>query len=123
MSRYGLHSGYFHPVVRQWQSSISCSAGESGPIPTSSLMLPLFIIDDPDGTEPILSMPGVQRMGANAMVKWLEPVVKNGLKSVILFAVTQLEKVKIMAYPKKKICSHLICKRNVRYIYFNDFKI
>lgn len=89
---YGLHSGYFHPVIRQWQSSISCSE-EPGSIPTATLMLPLFIIDDPDKVELISSMPGVQRMGVNAMIKYLQPVVENGLKSVLLFAVTGLQKV------------------------------
>ena len=56
-------------------------------------MLPIFLIDDPDEEQEIASMPGVKRMGINAAVKFLDPLVKIGLKSVLLFAVTAAEKV------------------------------
>ena len=38
-------------------------------------------------------MPGVKRMGINAAIKFLDPLIKIGLKSVLLFAVTAAEKV------------------------------
>ena len=56
-------------------------------------MLPIFLIDNPDEEQEIASMPGVKRMGINAAVKFLDPLVRIGLKSVLLFAVTEVEKV------------------------------
>ena len=56
-------------------------------------MLPIFLIDNPDEEEEIASMPGVKRMGINAAIKFLDPLIKIGLKSVLLFAVTAAEKV------------------------------
>ena len=57
-------------------------------------MLPIFLIDNPDEEQEIASMPGVKRMGINAAVKFLDPLVNIGLKSVLLFAVTAAEKVR-----------------------------
>jgi porphobilinogen synthase len=57
-------------------------------------MLPIFLIDSPNEEQEISSMPGVKRMGVNAMVKFLEPLVKIGLKSVLLFSVTSMTKVR-----------------------------
>ena len=56
-------------------------------------MLPIFLIDNPDEEQEIASMPGVKRMGVNAAIKFLDPLVRIGLKSVLLFAVTEVEKV------------------------------
>ena len=56
-------------------------------------MLPIFLIDNPDEEQEIASMPGVKRMGINAAIKFLDPLIKIGLKSVLLFAVTAAEKV------------------------------
>ena len=56
-------------------------------------MLPIFLIDDPDKEQEIASMPGVKRMGINAAINFLDPLIKIGLKSVLLFAVTAAQKV------------------------------
>ena len=84
-SKYGLHSGYFHPVLRQWQSLPELSS--------TNLMLPLFILDDPDAEEEVKAMPGVVRFGSNAVLKYVAPLVEKGLKAVLLFSVTNMEKV------------------------------
>ncbi|XP_008422915.1 delta-aminolevulinic acid dehydratase [Poecilia reticulata] len=46
-----LHSGYFHPTLRYWQS---CAAD----LRPDNLIYPIFITDDPDAVEPIGSLPG-----------------------------------------------------------------
>lgn len=40
-----------------------------------------------DSVEEIASMPGISRFGINQLIKHLEPLVKKGLKSVLLFGV------------------------------------
>ncbi len=84
-----LHSGYFHPVLRHWQATASGAAH----ISAANLMLPVFVVDEPDARQPIASMPGVDRVGVNTAVATLQPLVKQGLKAVLLFAVTGLQKV------------------------------
>ncbi len=92
MSRFGLHSGYFHPVLRSWQCD-----NDHGDSYLDRLMLPLFVLDDPDGDEAVGSMPGVRRMGVNTTVEFLRPLVEKGLRAVLLFSVTSMEKVRIRA--------------------------
>eukprot|EP00095_Tigriopus_kingsejongensis_P004959 snap_masked-scaffold96_size378025-processed-gene-0.14 protein:Tk04959 transcript:snap_masked-scaffold96_size378025-processed-gene-0.14-mRNA-1 annotation:"low quality protein: delta-aminolevulinic acid dehydratase" len=85
-SKYGLHSGYFHPTLRKWQSA----AGTT--LAPHNLMLPIFVVDEEDGIEPISAMPGVLRMGINTMAVFLEPLVAKGLEAVLLFSVTRILK-------------------------------
>lgn len=51
------------------------------------LMYPIFITDDPDAHDPINSLPGQCRWGVNKLEGFLGPLVKKGLRSVILFGV------------------------------------
>lgn len=51
------------------------------------LILPLFITDDDDEETLIPSLPGQSRRGINKIVPFLEPLVRKGLRSVILFGV------------------------------------
>lgn len=81
-AKHILHSGYFHPVMRKWQS-MNCEIGPH------NLMYPVFIVDDPDAVQPVVSMPGVSRYGVNRLKEALEPLVKKGLKSVLLFGVAE----------------------------------
>jgi len=71
---------FFHPTLRAWQSPNTA-------ITAGNLMYPLFIVDEPDDIQPIASMPGQSRYGVNRLVEALEPLVKKGLKSVLLFGV------------------------------------
>lgn len=50
-------------------------------------MYPIFITDDPDARVEIPSLPGQCRWGVNRLEKFLGPLVKKGLQSVILFGV------------------------------------
>lgn len=45
--------------------------------------------EEDDSIEEIASMPGISRFGINHVLKHLEPLVKKGLKSVLLFGVIE----------------------------------
>lgn len=51
------------------------------------LIYPLFISDNPDEETPIPSLPNQYRRGLNRLVPFLTPLVRKGLRSVILFGV------------------------------------
>ncbi|CAG8533046.1 5383_t:CDS:2 [Ambispora gerdemannii] len=74
-----LQGGYHHPTIRAWQSERV--------LRKSSLMYPIFVSDVPDAEEEISTMPGQKRWGVNTLPKLLSPLVKKGLKSVIIFGV------------------------------------
>ncbi|XP_045621441.1 delta-aminolevulinic acid dehydratase [Procambarus clarkii] len=75
-----LHSGYFSPTMRQWQTS-------NTEIHPWNLMYPIFIVDEADAEQPVESLPGVTRYGVNKLEAALKPLVKNGLSSILLFGV------------------------------------
>lgn len=77
-----LHSGYSHEVLRQWQSA---GAGLSA----HSFIYPIFVSDDPNANEEVGSLPGVKRYGVNTLESALQPLVDNGLKSVLIFGVPE----------------------------------
>lgn len=51
------------------------------------LIYPLFITDNPDEETPIPSLPNQHRRGLNRLVPFLTPLIRKGLRSVILFGV------------------------------------
>ncbi|GAA97026.1 uncharacterized protein L969DRAFT_96913 [Mixia osmundae IAM 14324] len=51
------------------------------------LMYPIFLTDDPEAEVTIASLPGQKRWGINKLHGFLEPLVRKGLRSVILFGV------------------------------------
>ncbi|XP_064458754.1 delta-aminolevulinic acid dehydratase-like [Ornithodoros turicata] len=81
-----LHSGYSHVLLRQWH--------ETGvQIDSKSFMYPVFVLDDPSGTAEIADLPGVNQYSVNSLEEHLEPLVRKGLSSVLLFGViTKLTK-------------------------------
>lgn len=61
---------------------------------------PIFITDDPDAEQVISSLPGQKRWGVNKLEGFLGPLVKKGLKGVILFGVPmKMEKVSLLLAP------------------------
>ncbi|KAJ3196667.1 Aminolevulinate dehydratase [Irineochytrium annulatum] len=76
-----LHSGYHHPTLREWQSF------EGRVLTKSSLIYPIFISDNDDEKVEIKSMPGQYRFGINTLRSHFEPLVKKGLKTVLIFGV------------------------------------
>jgi porphobilinogen synthase len=84
-----LHGGIHHPTLRTFQSG-----GRS--LTKSMLIYPIFISDDPDAEVVIETLPGQKRWGVNKLEGFLGPLVKKGLKGVILFGVPmQMEKVRM----------------------------
>ncbi|CAI8017815.1 Delta-aminolevulinic acid dehydratase [Geodia barretti] len=81
-----LHSGYQHEVLRQWQSS-SCSR-----LSAYSFIYPIFVTDDPEADEEIVSLPGQKRYGVNKLEQALRPLVDKGLMSVLIFGVPRSAK-------------------------------
>ncbi|KAH9060005.1 tetrapyrrole biosynthesis porphobilinogen synthase [Lactarius vividus] len=71
--------GYNHPLSRQWQSRRG--------LDKSMFMYPIFITDDPASRVEIPSLPGQCRWGVDRLEEFIGPLVKKGLKSVILFGV------------------------------------
>jgi porphobilinogen synthase len=63
-------------------------------------MYPIFITDDPDACVAIQSLPKQSRWGVNKLEEFIGPLVKKGLKSVILFGVPlNCEKVNPTSFP------------------------
>ncbi|KJE98177.1 delta-aminolevulinic acid dehydratase, variant 1 [Capsaspora owczarzaki ATCC 30864] len=75
-----LHSGYFHPTLRSWQSNAAHLAA-------SQLIYPLFISDVEDNWEEIGSLPGQFRFGLAHIDRVVAPLVAKGLRTVLLFGV------------------------------------
>jgi porphobilinogen synthase len=75
-----LHGGIHHPLLRSYQSS-----GRN--LVKSMFIYPIFITDDPNAEEIISSLPGQKRWGVNKLEGFLAPLVRKGLKGVILFGV------------------------------------
>ncbi|KAI9673263.1 MAG: Aminolevulinate dehydratase [Trizodia sp. TS-e1964] len=74
-----LHGGYSHPLARSWQAERQLTK--------SMLIYPLFISDQDNEETLIPSLPNQYRRGLNTLIPFLEPLVQNGLRSVILFGV------------------------------------
>ena len=51
------------------------------------IWIPSIYRDNDDEVEEIASMPGQSRYGINTLREAMEPIVKNGLKSVLIFGV------------------------------------
>lgn len=92
-----LHGGYSHPLTRAWQAErqltkvwlLSPFLGlqDSDSLFQSMLIYPLFISDKPDEETAIPSLPDQHRRGISKIVPHLEPLIRKGLRSVILFGV------------------------------------
>ena len=55
----------------------------------SMLIYPLFVSDDPDAEQVIETLPGQKRWGINKLEAFVGPLVKKGLKGVIIFGVPE----------------------------------
>lgn len=75
-----LQGGYHHPLARRWQNN-----GRN--LTKEMFMYPIFISDDPNAEQVIESLPGQKRWGVNKLEGFIGPLVKKGLRSVILFGV------------------------------------
>lgn len=75
-----LHPSYGHPLLRDWQQlSVKYDA--------TNLVFPIFVLDQDGLKNPIASMPGQFQWSVDKLGELLDPLVKLGLRSVILFGV------------------------------------
>jgi porphobilinogen synthase len=82
-----LQGGYFNKTLREWHSTNTF-------IKALNFILPLFIHESDDTDQEIASLPGVRRLGINRVREFLDPVVANGLRCVLLFGVIETESLK-----------------------------
>ncbi len=94
-----LHSGYSHPVMQSWQRESS--------LQKSDFMYPIFVCDEPNAKQEISSMPENYRWGINRLSELIDPLIKKGLKSVLIFGVLtdESDKTKSLQYNKDSIGS------------------
>lgn len=52
------------------------------------LILPVFVLDQPGQREPVVSMPGVERLGIEALLQEAEEILTLGIPAIALFPVT-----------------------------------
>ncbi|TPX34782.1 porphobilinogen synthase [Synchytrium endobioticum] len=76
-----LHSGYHHSTLRTWQSN------EGKTVTKNFLVFPIFVTDIPNSKEEISSLPGQYRYGVDVLKNEFEPLVKKGLRTVLIFGV------------------------------------
>ena len=62
------------------------------PLGTDDLIYPLFLIEGASGREPVASMPGVERLGEDALLREAEAALGLGIPAVALFPVTPAER-------------------------------
>ncbi len=77
--RHRLHPGYGHSTTRIWQAEAR--------LHIEQLVYPLFISDAADAQEEIGAMPGQYRWGVDRLEAALRPLVRKGLRAVLLFGV------------------------------------
>lgn len=78
-----LHSGYFNETLRSWH-------GSNVLLNVNQLIYPVFVTDlVPDASsEEIPNFPEQRRYGVDALIDHLEPLVNKGLKTILVFGVT-----------------------------------
>lgn len=74
-----LHGGYYHPLARSWQAERQLTK--------SMFIYPIFVTDREDDMNLVASLPGQYQLGLGKLVSYLEPLVRKGLRSVMLFGV------------------------------------
>lgn len=80
--KHELHSSYSNALKREWQE-------DATKITSSNLMYPIFIVDGINQKQDILALPGQSRWSIDRLPELLDPLVKKGLKSILLFGVPQ----------------------------------
>lgn len=82
-----LHSSFSQPLLKRWNHEATLSA--------DNFIYPIFVSDTEEGSEPINSLPGQSRWSIAALPELLDPLVKKGLKSVMIFGVITKPETKV----------------------------
>lgn len=85
--KHVLQSSYFNKTLRSWQSS-------NNMVNAATFIYPIFIHEKDDSIAEIASLPNVNRIGLNRLKDFLEPIVQDGLKCVLLFGVIEDDNLK-----------------------------
>ncbi|VVD02595.1 delta-aminolevulinic acid dehydratase [Leptidea sinapis] len=81
-----LQGGYHHATLRKLQEPNTS-------IETHNIMYPVFLLEDENAMQPVLSMPNVYRYGIKNLIPALKELVDKGLKSILIFGIVEtLEK-------------------------------
>jgi len=108
-AKHRLHSSYSSTTLKQWQSVDSLTA--------VNIMYPVFVTDVDDSKEEIKAMPGQYRWGCDKLHELLDPLVRKGLRSILLFGVLSDSKLKdargtYATHPSMPVAKALrLCKR------------
>ncbi|GMR03978.1 MAG: porphobilinogen synthase [Gammaproteobacteria bacterium] len=82
------------------------------------LIQPLFVIEGKNRSEPIASMPGIQRVTMDLVLKQAEELLRLGVPSVALFPVVEQEKKSALAeeaYNPKGLVQRAVCELKKRF--------
>lgn len=74
-----------HRSRRMRTDAFSRTLSREHSVSAQDLIYPLFILDHPDKTENISSMPGVQRLGLNPLLSIAEKALKLNIPALMLF--------------------------------------
>jgi porphobilinogen synthase len=95
---YGLRRLRQSPVLRDMVAGPAVTA--------DNLMLPLFVCEGTGVRREVASMPGVYQLSIDMMLKELEPLIRDGLRAVMLFGV-------IAADAKDDVGSHALTHHSI----------
>ena len=79
-TNHHLHPGYNHDLTREWQT-------QNTKFDKSNFVYPIFVVDVDGQKNEIKSMPGQYQWSVDRLTELLDPLVKKGLRAVILFGV------------------------------------
>ena len=65
---------------------------DAPPPPASKFIWPVFVVEGEKRCEPVMSMPGQNRLSVDMLLRALEPAAAQGIGGVILFGQTESEK-------------------------------
>ncbi len=88
------HNMYFPQtrMRRMRRDSFSRNLMKESTLAISDLIYPVFILDGKNVREPVGSMPGVERLSLDLLVKETEALVRLGIPAIALFPVTSSDK-------------------------------
>ncbi len=77
-----------HRPRRMRRDAFSRRLMQENTVSTNDLILPVFVLEDPNGREPVESMPGVERLGIENLSRLAEQALELGIPVLALFPVT-----------------------------------
>jgi porphobilinogen synthase len=82
---------------RMRKDSFSRRLMQETTLTANDLIYPVFVIEGDNCTEPVSSMPGIERLSIDLLVKEAEQLVDLGIPAIALFPVVSLDKKSLLA--------------------------